>query len=352
MPILSPARRCPSVEVVHHAPPDRLNEDAWLVMQAGPLEDRILLAAIDGATTRLTPPPLARYLESRPVRLTPAAFAARLVRDALARHSAEGLFTDLRTLLVEVNADLGRALIQIFGALTLEAMAFPDDQMAALCHDPRLIRLGLPAAAVTLVEIDLAAQEIRYAHAGDTSLLIVYQDGRIEIPTQAGGGAFDNATHRAALLLRENHPSLSFRELINRPEVRQRVIHNALYHNYVDEHGLPQPRQGVGVIDGLPELRYFVQSGRLPVDGVRFAVAMTDGLEWPASASEAFADDDSTARRQLERRRAFMGEHIAELGLPGYLSLLREAEAKDEDFESYPRYKLHDDATGVLLRFG
>ncbi len=129
------------------------------------------------------------------------------------------------------------------------------------------------------------------------------------------------------------------------------MIHNALYHNYVDEHGLPQPGHGVGCANGLPEIRYFIQSGRLPLEGMRFAVTMTDGLEWPASASEAFASDEENALRLIEKRRAFMAEHIAELGLSGYLQLLREAETKDEDFESYPRYKLHDDATGVLLRF-
>ncbi len=214
MPITPPAIPCPSIEVVHHTPPGRLNEDAWLVMQTGPLGDRILFAAIDGATTRLYPPPLARYLESRPGNLTPAAFAARTIRDALARHTAEGMFSDLRTLLIEANADLGRAVIQVLGALTLEAMAFPEEEMAALRHDPRLVRLGLPVAVVTLVEYDPAAHEIRYAHVGDTSLLAVYEDGRVLIPTVAGGGAFDNSTHRQAELLRQNHPTLKFRDLI------------------------------------------------------------------------------------------------------------------------------------------
>ena len=59
----------PSVEIVCHAPPGRLNEDAWLVMQTGPLADRIVFAAIDGATTRVTPPPLERYLATLPEQL-------------------------------------------------------------------------------------------------------------------------------------------------------------------------------------------------------------------------------------------------------------------------------------------
>ncbi len=91
-------------------------------MQSGHLGERVLIAAIDGATTRLTPPLLQRYLNTLPQRLTPAAYAARLVRDALARLVAEGIFTDLRSLLIEANADLGRALIERFGALALDRM--------------------------------------------------------------------------------------------------------------------------------------------------------------------------------------------------------------------------------------
>ena len=75
----------PALEVISHAPADRLNEDAWLALGAGPLGETILAAAIDGATTRLTPPALQDYLDRQPQPLTPAAFAARFVRDSLAR---------------------------------------------------------------------------------------------------------------------------------------------------------------------------------------------------------------------------------------------------------------------------
>ena len=94
----------PALEIVCEGVPGRLNEDAWLVMQSGHLGERVLIAAIDGATTRLTPPLLQRYLNTLPQKLTPAAYAARLVRDALARLIAEGVFTDLRALLVEARS--------------------------------------------------------------------------------------------------------------------------------------------------------------------------------------------------------------------------------------------------------
>jgi len=341
--------RYPVIEVVSQTPAGRLNEDTWLVMQGGPLGERIVLAAIDGATTRLTPPPLQRYLDTLPIRLTPAAYSARVIRDSLARLCAEGLFDDPRALLVEANADLGRALISLFGSLTLEGMCFPEDVYAPLAHDPRLVRLGLPVSVATLAEYDPAAHELQYAHVGDTLLLIVYEDGRVNIPMRAEDAVMDSDLKRTALRLREYYPDLSMRELLQQPEIRTMNLHNALHHNYVDEHGLPQPGQGIGALNGLPELRYFVQTGRVSMERVRLVCAMTDGLEWPASAQEVFTDDPDEAKKLQRDRRLFMGAQIADLGLRGYLSLLRQAEAADADHERYPRMKTHDDATGVLL---
>lgn len=341
----------PALEIVCEGVPGRLNEDAWLAMQSGHFGERVLMAAIDGATTRLTPPLLQRYLNTLPQKLTPAAYAARLVRDTLARLVAEGIFTDLRALLVEANADLGRALIERFGALTLDRMGFPQEIYDTLSHDPRLVRLALPACVVTLAEYDPATRDLRWAHAGDTALVALYEDGRVEVPTAAHTVEFDGALSRAALKLRHEHPEMPFRALAEQPEVRKLNLNNGLRHNYVDQHGLPQPGQGVGVLDGLAELRYFVQAGTLSLDRAVFAAVLTDGLLWPASADEVFAPDPETAVGLMHARRAFMAEQIQARGLAGYLTLLRQAERDDADHEQYPRLKTHDDATGVLLRF-
>src|SRR5690606_25945852 len=150
---------------------------------------------------------------------------------------------------------------------------------------------------------------------------------------------------------RSEHPDTPFRALAEHPEVRKLNLNNGLRHNYVDKHGLPQPGQGVGVLDGLPELRYFVQTGTLSLDRVRFAGVVTDGLLWPPSADEVFAPDEETAAALAQERHAFMAEQIRGRGLAGYLALLRQAERDVADLERYPRLKTHDDATGVLLRF-
>lgn len=341
----------PILEIVSQGVPGRLNEDAWIAMQGGPLGENMILAAIDGATTRLTPPPLRRYLETLPGQITPAAYSARTARDSLARQVGTGMPVELRTLLIEANADLGRELIRLFGALTLECMSFPDEVSATLAHDPRLVRLGLPASVITLVDYEPSRGRLRYAHAGDTLLLVAYQDGRVSVPTEDRVTPTDHPLMRTALKMRGYYPDLPFCELVRLPEVRRFNLDSALRHNFVDEFGLPQPSQGIGVIDGLPEFRYFIQIGQVELDGVAFVCVMTDGLEWPASARELFTDNPGEEATLQRQRRARMVALIRELGLGGYVTHLRETEAEDADHERYPRMKMHDDATGVLLRF-
>jgi hypothetical protein len=106
------------------------------------------------------------------------------------------------------------------------------------------------------------------------------------------------------------------------------------------------------VINGQPELRYFVQHETIELAGVAYVCVMTDGLEWPASADEVFSEDPDEVRSLREDRRAFMAAEIGNRGLAGYLAVLREVEERDGDHENYPRMKTHDDATGILLRFG
>jgi hypothetical protein len=181
-------------------------------------------------------------------------------------------------------------------------------------------------------------------------LLVAYKDGHVECPTAAALD-FDRGLRLTLRAERQAHPKTSFRELVRAPNVQRFNTHAALRHNYVDEHGLPQPAQGIGVLDGLPELRYFVSTGTLALAEVAWVCMMSDGLEWPASADEAFSEDAARANARRAERWAYMAREITAQGLAGYLHMLREAEAADADFERYPRMKLHDDVTGVLLRF-
>ena len=246
--------------------------------------------------------------------------------------------------------DLGPQLRIRMPESFLDALHLPDHLTDRLSRDPRLVRLGLPAAVMTLIEVDPRALTLRFAHAGDTALLVAYTDGRYVMPVRQRT-AFDGDLLRLVQRLRAETPGLSFRQAACHLEVQRKNLFNALAHNYVDEHGLPQPSRGIGVLDGLPELRYFVQTGEVSLEGALFVCVMTDGLLWPASAEEVFATDPAHADALRRERFAFMAGQIAGHGLRGYLAQLRAAEAADPDHERYPRLKTHDDATGVLLRF-
>ena len=346
-----PSLSYPALEVVCQTVPGRLNEDTWLAVHTGPLTSRLTCAAIDGATTRLIPPPLQHYLDSRVERLTPAAFAARMTRESMERHAAEGMLADLRALLLESNTDLGRTLLELFGAIELHSLGLPEEVYNALAHDPRFVRLGLPACVVTVMEYDPASRMLHWAHAGDTSLMVAYEDGRVEIPTNPDGADFDSAIKKTALTLRSYNPNMSFRELMKQPEVQKLNLNSGIRHNFVDKHGLPQPRQGIGVVNGMSELRYFVKTGSVSMDGALFALVMTDGLEWPADQREAFSPSAEDAEARRQERLQSMATRIAEHGPAGYLAFLRDAEENDPDHNQYPRFKTHDDATGVMLRF-
>ena len=131
----------PAIEMVYHTAPDCINEDAYIIMPTELLSERIIVAAIDGATTRLTPPRMQAHLDSLPITLTPAAYAARFIRDSLVRHITSAEKLELRALMLAANADLNVALIDIFGELTLDAMQFPAETYTMLKNDPRLVRL-------------------------------------------------------------------------------------------------------------------------------------------------------------------------------------------------------------------
>jgi len=345
------APRFPALDIVCEPPPDGLYEDAWIAMQAGALGEQFVIAVIDGATTRLTPPPLQRHLSSLPERLTPAAFSARTIRDSLVRQIVAGLPPEPRTLALEANADLGRVLLGLFGTLTLDGLGFPDEVRATLDHDPRLVRLGLPASVMTLAVYDPGARTLSYVHAGDTALLVIDTEGRATLPTAVPGQRFGTTLKRIGDDLRDHYPDRTFRDLLTLPPARRLDVNGALFHNYVDEHNLPQPGQGIGVLNGQPELRYFLKTGRIDIDLDRVAAVgvLSDGLMWPASAREVFTDDDEEAAALREQRLVYMIGLIEEVGLRGYLRHLRAAEADDPNHERFPRIKQHDDATGILL---
>lgn len=325
--------------------PNRANEDAFVAYQRDDGQPKIVIAAIDGATSVARFAPLQDYLDQERNGITPAGLAATVARDAiLAQLGAADTSNDNidpKQLILQANQALRQLLdqvaSQIFDAKELLSV---QSEHATLLDDPRKIRLFLPAAVLTVAMIDTDVELLRFAHAGDTALLVCYEDGHVEVPTQNHVDMnYESALAMASkVVLREGQSML---DAVNDPFIRALDRDHRIYHNYVDGNGKTAPKQGIGVVNGLPQLEDYILTGMVMMAGVEAVITVSDGFLWPSPLHET-----STQR---QARLDQMWDNIRRKGVRGYVSMLRAEERADATREKYPRFKLHDDATGVVL---
>lgn len=323
--------------------PDRPNEDAFIALQRDDAQPRFVLGAIDGATSLESYGALAYYLQRERKGISPAGLAASVARDSiLAQVTQASGFADFdpRQLILNANQALAMLLQEVApGIYDWQAILQQEPHRADILNDPRKIRLFLPAAVITLVTIDTDVNLLRYAHAGDTALLLAYEDGRVLVPTHNQVMNYETALHRAQQSVLQKGQSML--DALNDPLVRSLDRDYRIYHNYVDENGQSQPGSGTGVINGLPELADYIQTDLISLEGVMLVVLFSDGALWPAPLLE-------TPLAQ-QKRFEMMATRLREEGVARYLKALREEERADASREKYPRFKLHDDATAVVL---
>jgi len=318
--------------------PGRLNEDSCGVYADG---DRLALFVADGAgqrtaTTR-TAGLFARYGENT----TAARFAALLVRDTFERRQPQ---RSPAAILREANTALRQLLAEVYGELTPAALRQHEPGLAPyIDEDPRLFRMALPACVATAAEIDMRRGQLEYAHAGDTCLLLFNADGAIIQPTADQMGSHDEAALRLARQIQIERGAPHLADVLDDPRVIEANWRNGLYHNYVDARGQPDLGVGVAVINGLPELDSYVQTGTIDLTGVQGVLVCSDGFLWPAPLGESI--EGRQARYQVMRKR------IERDGLRGYYAALRQTEAADSTRDQYPRFKIHDDCTAVYVEF-
>jgi len=319
--------------------PNRVNEDAWLVLETWEPSGFVIAAAIDGAGERLPLPPLKAALERR---LTPAAFAASCVRSSLMSQFSTQPHLPLRTALLAANEALRRAVADTIGSISprhiLALAGMPPGS------DPRRVRLALPACVVTLVRLDYTNQQLEYAHAGDTSLLEIRCNGHVVPHTPDQMGPYDEAALRLAAHLRQARNLSHISDAVGLPEVREMNVENGLRHNYVDAQGHTHPGEGCGVLNGLPELKDYLACGKLTIDPKQTEgiCLLTDGLELLAPLDETDAEADVRLQR--------MGSLLKTQGIRGLFDATQHMAEKDVYYNQYPRMKAQDDATGVFLR--
>ena len=323
--------------------PNRGNEDSWLTLEINQPPGTIIAAVIDGAGARLSLPPLQRALVQYHQGISAAAFASQTVQSSLLKQLVDQPDLALDVALLKANETLQTKVAGYIGSFSPEHILNLAGQPAT--SDPRRIRLALPACVVTLIRLNKTTGQLEFAHAGDTSLLEIKRSGEVIRHTVDQMGAYDAEAFKLAVDLQKtcNLPHLA--DAIKLPDVQQLNNENGLRHNYVDENGQTQPGHGCGVIDGLPELVNYIETGTLQVD-----LQQTEGFCLLSDGMELLAPlDESSA--QTEARLQKTGQILKASGVSGLFKAIQQMALSDPHFNQYPRMKFMDDATGVYLRF-
>jgi hypothetical protein len=94
-----------------------------------------------------------------------------------------------------------------------------------------------------------------------------------------------------------------------------------------------------GTLNGDGASSKFMQASTIDLSEVASIVIITDGMFIPKEDPDG--EDDWNYYAQLYK----------EGGLEKIYSVVRELEKSDPELTKYPRYKLHDDASGVAIDF-
>lgn len=331
-----------TVHVVQNAKPGRPSEDTYFAhADAG----QIVALVADGAPQRIrTTANMKPLLETFGPETSPGRCAALITRDIAAGKLITERGITLTEAVLAANDHLRAGLENVYGALTAEAILQHKPELAFLNDEPRLLRLILPVCCVTVARVDVNAGALEYAHGGDTALFLFYRDGRVVRATRDQMIQHDGRAVEAAQQIKAETGAAHLVDVVTAERVRDINIGNGIYHNFEDPIGATDPAVGVGVINGLPALAAYLETGRVPLDELAGFLVCSDGF--PPHDPPASKDDESAATNRLLAMRA----KVEADGLAAYIADLREIEADDAGLDTYPRLGQYDDATAIYVK--
>ncbi|PBB05998.1 PP2C family serine/threonine-protein phosphatase [Salimicrobium humidisoli] len=269
---------------------ENTNEDAYVVNEkAG------VFAAIDGATG----------LEG-----VPGHIASHAVRDTLASATGEELFDEL---VEAANLQVAEETLNWLGS----------GDAAEINDVPKGKRSTCALAAIS---IDRERLSLTYAQAADCMIFLQYRDGDIRTVTYDLLSHFDRKAIDEIVEMRSGqNKKAPISEA--RKAVRSTLIENR---------SLLNTDAGYSVIDGSKEAVKHLESGRLSLKKVTGVLLLSDGLMMPTGLEEADG---------WEQAAAIAFQH----GLDRLVSEVEERENNDPECITYPRLKMMDDKTAVLI---
>ena len=284
------------------ASPERLNEDAAVVLE----NERILVVAvIDGATATSA----VTEIGSKPS-AAGGRFAAQTIIEGI-KESFDAAVS-ARELLLDANQKIADKLLE----QGVDAQSVSS--------------LELSRASGCLVRIDKTREEIEISQAGDTACLIVNQDGHISLALPLDSDIYDEKTILLAQKISADQ-GISLSEAFKCFEISE--LMNASQNANNDPNG-----QGNGVLNGSKNLKQYIQTKTWSsLKDVRRIILLTDGLYLPTEEFNA------------EPNWSEIAELIKAAGLKGLYQEVLTLKNADPELKKYPRFKKHDDATGVVI---
>jgi serine/threonine protein phosphatase PrpC len=193
---------------------------------------------------------------------------------------------------------------------------------------PKEDRSSCGIAAINIIE---ETNQLEYIHAGDCMLFLQYADGTIRTMTYDHIFPLDSiAITKFQQLLKTNLLNESnvtvdqAKELLDRERIG---ILDILRENRAKLNTLG----GYGILDGTEEANQFIEYGVMSLNKVHKILLLSDGLQIPS------ATWDETAQFAFDN------------GLEPLLRKVNDLEMNDLLCLDYPRLKIADDKTGILL---
>lgn len=191
----------------------------------------------------------------------------------------------------------------------------------------------LIACTATLVILDFASYTMRYAHLGDSALVIKYRGKEWARITSDKVSRFDNRALNMALEINPENPAEILQDPASEP---WRILQsNRQYQNAAGG-------EGYGVLNGCEEAMVlpYIETSKQPatLEEIEWFVLLTDGAIIPTHLNDE--------NQQWE----LLGTPCFPHDIGSYLDNIREAEVKDPLLKEYPRVKMHDDATVVAVK--
>lgn len=191
--------------------------------------------------------------------------------------------------------------------------------------------LVLPTASgVGIVRIDKKNQTLEVAQVEEVAVLIVWEDGRVGLALSIRTPPWDvRAMSLAQQIAKEMGVSL-------REALRDERVGELFVKSRADENA--PGGTGSGALNGRGALKEYIQSVKLPLEGIRSVVLLTDGMFPPQDDFFSPPDWEQVAR-VVERD-----------GLKGLYDWVFRLKSSDPELDKYPRAKQYDDATGIVIK--